>query len=788
MKTLDRYVIREVLPPLLLSLLIFTFILEIPPVMEQLESLVSKGVSWTVAGRILITLIPQALGLTIPMALLVGLLIGLGRLSGDREAVALLACGVSPYRLLRPVLALTGVAVAVHLYVMIRGIPDANQSFREITYEVVSKRVENDVRPQVFFDDFPGWVLYARDVPPSGGGWRDVLVADTRGNNGTVLYLARNGRLVLDRVKQTVDLILINGTRYSNTGPDGRQIETYRFPRELIVSLDPKTVFPRMEIQRGINELPITDLIRQADDKRRAGLSPHAEVMAIQQKFSFPMANVVFAIIGLALGLSVAREGKVAGFVIGIVVIFGYYILLYLCEGLTKGHFLEMHLSRWMPNLLLLPFGIVALIWRARWAEGRKPFGWLDRTSTRVKAWWAARQTTTQEGGAGTPAATSTARAAAPRSRKGVLIVVRVPRLTWLSPNILDRYISRIYLKTAAISFAALLGIFYIATFIDRSDKLFKGQATTGMLMQLLALMTPQFIYYVIPIAALLGVLVTFGVLSRTSELSVIKACGVSIYRLAAPLLVLSLVWSGTLFSLEQRIMALANRKADALDSTIRGRPPRTFNALSRRWLVGHDGGIYHYSYFDPQKQTLDQLAIYQPSKNVWSLESQTFVKRAVWTKGTWTGVDGWRQGFEKPGWDAFDKRPLTLETPDYFETEQPIAELMTVPQLKTHIDELSASGFNIVPLTVDLQKKLAFPFVTFVMTLLAIPFGLTTGKRGTLYGIGIGIVLALSYWTLSSAFAAIGKAGLLDPILAGWAPNVITAGSALYLLLTTRT
>ncbi len=130
LKTLDRYVIREILPPLLLSLLIFTFILEIPPVMEQLESLVSKGVSWTVAGRMLITLIPQALGLTIPMALLVGLLIGLGRLSGDREAVALLACGVSPYRLLRPVMALTAVAVVVNLYVMIRGIPDANQAFR----------------------------------------------------------------------------------------------------------------------------------------------------------------------------------------------------------------------------------------------------------------------------------------------------------------------------------------------------------------------------------------------------------------------------------------------------------------------------------------------------------------------------------------------------------------------------------------------------------------------------------------------------------------------------------
>jgi lipopolysaccharide export LptBFGC system permease protein LptF len=86
------------------------------------------------------------------------------------------------------------------------------------------------------------------------------------------------------------------------------------------------------------------------------------------------------------------------------------------------------------------------------------------------------------------------------------------------------------------------------------------------------------------------------------------------------------------------------------------------------------------------------------------------------------------------------------------------------------------------------LQKKVAFPFVTVVMTLLAVPFGMTTGKRGTLYGIGIGIVIALSYWIAVGAFAAIGKAGLLTPVLAGWAPNVLAAGGAAYLLLTART
>ncbi len=113
---------------------------------------------------------------------------------------------------------------------------------------------------------------------------------------------------------------------------------------------------------------------------------------------------------------------------------------------------------------------------------------------------------------------------------------------------------------------------------------------------------------------------------------------------------------------------------------------------------------------------------------------------------------------------------------------------MMTVAQLRTFIRDLSASGLNAVPWAVELQRKIAFPFVTLVMTLLAVPFGVSAGRRGTLYGIGLGIVLALSYWIVSSAFVAIGHSGLLTPFLAGWAPNILTLGLAGYLLLTART
>jgi LPS export ABC transporter permease LptG len=792
-KILDRYVIREIIPPMILSLLIFTFLLDIPPIMQQLEQLIAKGVPWSTAGRMLLTLIPQALGLTIPMSLLVGILIGLGRMSGDREAMALLACGVSPYRLLRPIVIVSSLAGGAHLWVMLSAIPDANQTFRQLAYDTVSQQVENDVQPQVFFTNFPNLVLYTRDVVPGGGGWKDVLVADTRKPEATMLYMARRGRLILDREKQTVDLVLQDGTQYSHRGADGKQIETFRFPKELIVTLDPKSVFSRFEIMRGLAELTIPQLQEQAAFKSGLRMPAHQEMEYIQQKFSFPAASLVFAIIGVALGLTVARDGKLAGFVVGIAVIFAYYILLYLAMGLTKGYYagpqggaqslLLATLSRWIPNLVLLPFGVLALIWRARWAEGRIPFRSLVKLTESASGWLDRRRDPAN------PADGAPAPRPGARSGRRVVVVIRVPQLWWLLPNILDRYISAMYLRTVGISFAALLGIFYISTFIDKSDKLFKGQATTKAVLQLLGFMTPQFIYYVIPMAALLSVLVTFGLLSRSNELSVMKACGISLYRIAAPLIVLSLVWSGILFALEQRILARANEQVERLDATIRGRPPRTSSPLTRTWLMGRDGAIYHYSDYDPQKNAIRNLAIYRPAKASWQLESEVFTPQVTYTGGQWVGSNGWQQDFAaRRPWTPFASRTLALEPPEYFETQQPIAEMMTVPELKRFIDEQAASGMNVVPLTIELQKKLAFPLVTLVMTLLAIPFGMSTGKRGTLYGIGIGIVLALSYWIVGSAFAAIGKAGMLDPILAGWAPNILAAGSAAYLLLTART
>jgi LPS export ABC transporter permease LptG len=458
----------------------------------------------------------------------------------------------------------------------------------------------------------------------------------------------------------------------------------------------------------------------------------------------------------------------------------GYYREIEEAGGLHATNFVIAHLARWWPNAVLGVFGVMALVWRARYSESRLPVR-IPIGLPHLPSSWHRSQ----------PRGASATTVAAVPGRKRVVVVIRIPRLRMPGPGILDRYISRLYLRVVGLSFVALLGIFYIATFLDKTDKLFKGEASTGMVMKLLAYMTPQFVYYVIPIGALLSVLVTFGLLSKTSELTVMKACGISLYRAALPLIALSLVWTLVLFGLEQEILARSNRQAEILDARIRNLQPKTFDPLNRRWVVARDGNIYNYRYFDADQRVMHGLSIYSPAHDGWRLARQTFATRAEFRGGRWRGFNGWVQEFTAKSagrWQPFADGTLPLEPPEYFETEQPLAELMTVAELRRYIDELRGSGFNVVPSMVELQRKLAFPFVTLVMTLVALPFGVTMGRRGTLYGIGLAIVLALGYWLLFSVFLAIGRTGLLSPVLAAWTPNVIVVGCAIYLLLTART
>ena len=769
----DRYILREVIPPFFLALFVFTFLLMIPPIMGVAEELISKGVDTVTILRLMATLIPQGLGITIPIALLLGMLMGLGRLSSDRETVALQACGVSLLRMLVPLAILGVMASLATAHVLIIALPDANQAFREITFRTVANRAEGEVKPRVFDEYFPNVVLYVREVSNAGDGWSDVLLADTRSSEQPDIYVAERGRVVLDREQRRVDIVLMNGTGHQvdPSAPDTYEVHDFD---EAVIGLDSDSVFPHTGPQRGYRELSVAQLQDEADRMSAAGISPHRPIMEIHRKYSIPIACLVFTLIALGLGVTSRKDGKLASFALGTGVIFVYYVVMYGAEAMAKGALVSPQLAMWLPNITLGLFGVGLVAWRSRSVERRVTIPVLPRRGPVISG-----QTSTAED-----------------NTKLSITGAAAPQWGPFSLNILDWYVTRVYLGIAALSFVGLLGIFYISTFIDLSDKLFKGETTGFRLLEYFWYATPQFAYYVLPIAALLATLVTIGLLTRSSELTVMKACGISLYRAALPIFMISLVWSGVLFGMSESILARANRQAEAINHEIRIGTPNTVDVMNRRWIVGKDGSIYHYLSFEPDLDEFRSLSVYDFSGRPWDLIRRTYVEHATFDEGQagWHGDGVWVRdlvssaGGDNPLVTAETQALPFLEPPDYFETEPADAELMSVRELGTHVDELSASGFDVVSLVVDLHRKISFPFVTLVLTLIAVPFAVTMGPRGALYGIGVGISIACSYWIVMSVFGAIGSAGMLAPVLAAWAPNLLFGASATYLLLTVRT
>jgi LPS export ABC transporter permease LptF/LPS export ABC transporter permease LptG len=784
MRIIDRYVIREIIPPFLIALLVFTFILIIPFIIDLAEQMIAKGVPWTTLLKLMATLVPGVAALTIPMALLIGILVAMGRLSADREVVVLMACGVSPYRLLQPILFVGVVCWGLSSWVMLKAMPDANQTFREISQTIVMDRAEGEVRPRVFFEDFPNLVLYVNEVPIGGTGWNDVLAADSRNPAQPVILLAKRGRMVINREARTIQMVLEEGTRHTTKLDDPSAYEVARFDSTLM-SLDPESVFPRKGPARGDREMTIEELHAKAEEMSAQGISPHNQVMEIHKKFSIPVACFVFAILGLALGATSRKDGKLAAFVLGIGVIFAYYVVMYGGEALAKGHWLPAWLAMWLPNFVLGAVGIALLASRSRSA------GSPIRIS--LPAWLGRRAAAVRE------PATSSAVSAPARSGR-VVVVLKVPQFSLPGPRLLDVYLAKQYLRILGMTTVGMLGLFYISTFIDLSDKWFKGQTSFGMLAQFLFWSTPEWLTYILALAVLLSALVTVGLLTKNSELIVMRACGISLYRTALPLVFFALAASTILFAMEERVLATANRNADRLKHVIRTGSPQTFGVLNRKWIVGHDGEVYHYQFYDPRRRELNSLSVFAFDQASHTVRSRMFATKATYIPTTgpggpvsqWRLEQGWSREFGPKGqvkdFALFTDRTVPLQAADYFVTEAREPDLMNFNQLRNYIAELRGSGYNVLAHEVGLYRKTAFPFVTLVMTLIAVPFAVSTGKRGAMYGIGIGIVLALVYWVMISIFAAFGMGGLLDPMLAAWAPNLIFGAAAAFLLLTVRT
>lgn len=776
---LDRYVVREILPPTGLGLLVFTFILLLNAITQLTAVLVARGADLSTAFRIFFNLLPSILATTIPMAYLLGVLLAFGRLASDSEIVALRASGVSPLRLLRPVIALSLATGLATFYMIAVAVPRANQQHRELLYALVVSRARSGVQPRVFNQDLlPGMVLYISDIPAETGEWKDIFLSDRRVPERPRLILARSGHLSIQRQKKRVDLVLREGVIHSFDAQHPEAYEEQRFSyAELPLPFD--QFFPQLPLAKGDREMTLTELSQKARSLVAAGKPAEAPRYLVEwhKKFAIPAACLVFGLLGLGLSLGSRKEARSAAFGLSVAVIFVYYVFLRLGEQAGDTGMLSPFLSMWAANVVL---GAVAIL--LLWLNHREAA--FDPLDLRHYGAWLPRIRKAQG-----PRPEGRRRSARP-----IVLVVRVPRLTVGIPGLLDRYIAREYLGYLVLVLTSFFAIFTLTEFMDLFDDIQQNHVKGKVVLHYYLFHSPYIVHLMMPVAILVATLVTFGVMSRRNEITAMKAGGISVYRATIPVLAMGLLGSVALFSLGEFILPETNRVAEQDFNVIKGRPPQSSSYLERRWILGSDGEFYNYDYmadsYGEAPFSLYGLSVYDVDTRSWRLRERLQVARADWNGVNYTIQRGWRRSFgENPRFRPIDtSKTREIEPPSYFRREDRPPDTLGFAALARHIDNLERLGLDVVKLKVQLQKKLAFPFLGVVMTLIGIPFSFVVGRKGALHGIAISILVAMVYWALLGIFEALGNNALLPPILAAWAPNLIFAAAGIYLMLTLET
>jgi LPS export ABC transporter permease LptG len=696
----------------------------------------------------------------------------LGRLASDGEITAMRAAGLPGRRVLIPVAVFAMLAAAVSGACSLWIGPWALRETYRIVNGLLAEQLTAAIQPRVFEEQFSNsnTILYVENVKP-GPLWQRVFIADLTPPeqrksglrdkaHGPAITIAREAIPVPDLEHNRIQLSLRDartheisreGTAYDVDFPAGEQALTATAPAEKRV-----TAFRDMDTR----ELP-----RLA----QPGMDNWVEArIELHRRFALPLACIMLALVGVPLGIATRKGGRSTGYLLAIVLaFFCYYMFLFGLIGLAKQRTISAEVAVWLPNFAFAVAGAILLA-RMERSGDRDLVGavreWLLRLRSRVRAPGVAVAT-----GGG----------------------LRLPFL----PLILDTYVLSQFLFYLALLLTSLVLLTEIYNFFELLSEMVRNKVAMSKLVTYLFFLTPKLIYDTLPISVLMAVLATFGVLNKNNEVIAFKASGVSLYRLSAPVLLLSLILSAGLFAFDYYYVPEANRRQEALRDEIKGKPVQTYLRPDRKWILGGGGlRIYYYIHLDPVEHTMVGVNVYELDPKTFRLVRHISAERAQWQRslGQWIFQDGWRRDLRGPEKDSYQTFQATTfpeldEPPDYFLKELKQEKQMNFWELDRYINDLRRSGFDTVRLQVQFHKKFAVPLFVLIMAMLSVPFAFLVGNRGAMAGIGVSLGIAISYWAMGRLFEEVGNVSHLPPAVAAWSPDAMFALGGLYLLLKMR-
>lgn len=760
---ISRYVLQAILPYFFLSWIILSVIFFVQQAGRFSDLFFGASVPGVLVWQLGIALIPNVIAFTCPIAALVGVIIGLSRIQGDREMIALRAAGVGNLQI-SIFIVLLGVLLSLFaFYVNLKGVPFAAQMVRQVAIRAAILKLESPVEPGVFNSEIEEFTVYVKDGNLEEGTWEKIFIhqRDER-NSQTRLITAEAGNIAYGRSlddNDRAEIVLNDATVTTlNEKGSGKVVSEHVDSLRLAVATRRGELIDRLaKTKESPEELGLAELADYAKEKE--GIEQTEAWLLWQRRIILSITPLIFVLLGLALVTKFNRGGRGFGVFLAVVSLLFYYLLTLLGEQLARTGTIGVAAAGLLP--VVVSASVIFWLFATRRLHISRH---ADLTSYFRNL---------------IPVRSDNRRAA-----KSSIID--------LTTGILDFDLITTLFRNYLFTFAFLTLIYLIFTAFELWK--FAGTIENGipLLAAYLFFLVPFVYTQLAPTALMIATISVYVIKSRQNEIVTWTAAGRSIYRLLLPCFVLMAVIGVFNFGVQEFVLTRANRIQDSLRDRIRSRNmPKA--GPGTIWAANEDR-IFSFKVPTASDNVsgtkLSDLTIYEFSDKDRRLQTVYKAAEAAWKeKGIQLQKDVRKIRITVSGEAVVDRPKEFFLTEDYNPLVRTVTKPghLTVGETREKLaNSTSESGARLY--AVALQKKYSTPFLPFIITLFTAPFALTLSRKGNVITIGYAVALWLLFMGTTNVFEQFGISGLLDPAIAVWSPLVAFAVLGLMLVSRVRT
>ena len=356
-KIISRYIFKEIAFPFIIILFVLTFVLLMGKILQIMDLMVNKGISTFTIAKLVVFLLPAFMMFTIPIALLIAILIGMGRLSSDNEITVLKSSGISLIQLYIPVAVASLITFAFTIILGYFLVPQSNFATKHLLFDIAQQNASIGIKEKVFNADFTGIMLYAEKIPLGGDYMEGVVVSDNRLVDEPNTTIAKKAFLVSDPKSLTVKLRLENGSVHT-VSSDFKYYRKIDF-KSYDINLDLSSAIASItDAAKSSTDMTMNELLSKMKKPGLDAAAIRELAIEVHKKFSIPLSCIFFALLALPLGIKSHRAVKSRGFAIGIIVVSLYYLLRIGGEALVETGRVSPGVGVWTPNLIFALLGI----------------------------------------------------------------------------------------------------------------------------------------------------------------------------------------------------------------------------------------------------------------------------------------------------------------------------------------------------------------------------------------------------------------------------------------------